>query len=172
MKKTVIAILLAVVALLAFRSLVMTIYTIEGAALEPLFESGDRILVNRWSYGLRTGSIEGLFGYGRIGSQMPSRGDIIAFDDPSGSGEGVFLGRVTSLPGDTVTTRQGTYLVPGEVTCANQNYYMVDMGKDGLMPVAIPETCIIGRVILIVYNHDDKYPVMSGYAPKRWCLLP
>ena len=103
---------------------------------------------------------------------MPSRGDIIAFDDPSGSGEGVFLGRVTSLPGDTVTTRQGTYLVPGEVTCANQNYYMVDMGKDGLMPVTIPETCIIGRVILIVYNHDDKYPVMSGYAPKRWCLLP
>ena len=62
MKKSAVAILLAIVALFAFRALVLTIYTIEGNALEPMFKSGDRIMVNRWSYGLRAGEINGIFG--------------------------------------------------------------------------------------------------------------
>ena len=171
MKKTIIAILVATAALFAFRALVLTIYTIEGTALEPNFKSGDRIMVNRWSYGLRTGNINGLFGYGRIGTCMPEYGDIIAFDNPTQDVEGVFVGKIKSLPGDTLTTAQGPYLVPGELTCANQNYYVVEMGKDK-QTCTIPETSIIGRVVLIVYNHDDNYSFYSGFATKRWCLLP
>ncbi|MDD5895282.1 MAG: signal peptidase I [Prevotellaceae bacterium] len=169
MKKTLLAIAVATVALLAFRALVLTIYTIEGAALEPTFKSGDRILVNRWSYGLRTGETDGLFGYGRLGFTMPDKGDIIAFDSPGASK--IFVGRIKALPGDTITTVQGPFLVPGEITCAEQNHYVVEMGKKREL-LAVPETNIIGRVILIVYNHDNSRPFYSGYTPNRYCLQP
>ena len=160
---------MATVALLAFRALVLTIYTVEGTALEPTFKSGDRIMVNRWSYGLRTGETEGLFGYGRIGFSMPDKGDIIAFDAPATSK--IFVGRIKALPGDTVTTAQGPFLVPGDITCAEQNYYIVEMGKKRELRT-VPETNIIGRVVLIVYNHDDSRPLCSGFTPNRYCLLP
>ena len=168
-RKTIIAIVVATVALFAFRALVLTIYTKGGTALEPYFKSGDRIMVNRWSYGLRTGEINGLFGYGRLGARMPSRGDFVAFDNPSGNVEGLFVGRIKSLPGDTITTKQGPYLVPGIVTCANQNYYVVEMGKNQ-QACTIPETSIIGRVVLVVYNHDDSKAFYSGFDPKRWFM--
>lgn len=167
MKKTVIAIAVATVALFAFRALALTIYTVGGAALEPDFKSGDRIMVNRWSYGLRTGEINGLFGYGRLGGVMPRRGDVIAFDNPSKDIEGLFIGRIMSLPGDTVATAQGPYLVPGTATCANQNYYVVKMGKNHQM-CTIPETSIIGRIVLVVYNHDDSKPFFTGFLSDRW----
>lgn len=169
MKKTILAIVVAIVALFAFRALVLTIYTIEGTALEPVFKSGDRIMVNRWSYGLRTGEIDGLFGYGRLGVCMPNRGDLVAFDNPSENIEGLFVGRIKSLPGDTMTTPQGPYLVPGMVTCAKQNYYVVEMGKNR-QTCTIPETSIIGRVVLVVYNHDDSEAFYAGFNPDRWLM--
>ncbi|MGN0281384.1 MAG: signal peptidase I [Prevotella sp.] len=166
-KKIIIAILVAVVALFAFRALALTVYTIEGTALEPDFKSGDRIMVNRWSYGLRTGETNGLFGYGRLGFSMPKRGDVIAFDNPSPYVEGVFVGRIMSLPGDTLTTSQGPFLVPGVATCARQNLFVVEMGKNH-QQVTIPESSIIGRIVLVVYNHDDSQAFYSGFNPDRW----
>ncbi len=171
MKKSAVAILLAIVALFAFRALVLTIYTIEGNALEPMFKSGDRIMVNRWSYGLRAGEINGIFGYGRRGAPMPDKGDIIAFDHPLPEANGVFVGVVKAMPGDTLHTKEGPFLVPGEVTCDKQNYYVVEMGKKRT-PCTIPEASIIGRVVLVVYNHDDSLPFYTGFDKKRCCLLP
>ena len=167
MKQTIIAIVVATAALFAFRALALTIYNIEGTALEPVFKSGDRIMVNRWSYGLRTGEPNGLFGYGRLCTSMPQHGDIIAFDNPSENVEGLFVGRIRALPGDTIATPQGPFLVPGIVTCATQNFYVVEMGKDRKQ-CTIPETSIIGRVILVIYNHDDSKPFHSGFDRKRW----
>ena len=171
MKKSAVAILLAIVALFAFRALVLTIYTIEGNALEPMFKSGDRIMVNRWSYGLRAGEINGIFGYGRLGASMPEKGDIIAFDHPLPEANGVFVGVVKALPGDTLHTKEGPFLVPGEVTCDKQNYYVVEMGKKRT-PCTIPEASIIGRVVLVVYNLDVSLPFYTGFDKKRCCLLP
>lgn len=171
MKKYAVAIILASVALFAFRALVLTIYTIEGNALEPMFKSGDRIMVDRWSYGLRAGEINGIFGYGRLGASMPEKGDIIAFDNNVPNPNGVFVGVVKALPGDTLNTKEGPFLVPGEVTCDKQNYYVVEMGKKHSL-CTIPESSIIGRVVLIVYNHDDSLPFYTGFDKTRRCLLP
>ena len=71
----------ALVVMLAFRSLVMTVCTVDGKGLEPVFQAGDRVVVNRWSYGLRTGEKGGLFDYGRICRQDIKKGDFIAFED-------------------------------------------------------------------------------------------
>ena len=75
--------------MLAFRALVMTVCTIEGDGLSPQFLEGDRVVINRWSYGLRTGKKDGLFDYGRICQQKVEKGDFIAFED--------LYGRIYSL---------------------------------------------------------------------------
>ena len=80
--KFIIALALALLLMLGFRAIVFTICTVEGDALSPLFCKGDRVLVNRWSYGLRVGSDDGLIGYTRIGRSSVSRGDIVAFENP------------------------------------------------------------------------------------------
>ena len=53
--KTLITLAVAIVAMLLFRAAVVTVCCVEGDALQPVFLAGDRVLVNRWSYGLRTG---------------------------------------------------------------------------------------------------------------------
>ena len=79
--KFVMALIVTTLLMLAFRALVFTVYTVRGTALEPCLVDGDRVLVNRWSYGLRAGGY-GPFGYARwIGSQV-ERGDLVVFNNP------------------------------------------------------------------------------------------
>ena len=52
--KFLLALVVAFAAMLTFRALVFTIYTVPDASVEPTFKAGDRVMVNRWSYGLRT----------------------------------------------------------------------------------------------------------------------
>ena len=67
------AMVTALVVMLAFRALVMTVCTIDGKGLEPVFQAGDHVVINRWSYGLRTGEKGSLFDYGRICHQEVKR---------------------------------------------------------------------------------------------------
>ena len=48
--------------LLLVRALALTVYIIPDRTLEPTLLQGDRVIVNRWSYGLRTGG-DSLFRY-------------------------------------------------------------------------------------------------------------
>ncbi len=65
------------------------------AGMAPTVEQNDVILFDRLSKTFRT----------------PRRGDIVAF---TGSlGEGVYLGRVVGLPGETVTIRAGDVYING-----------------------------------------------------------
>lgn len=61
----------------------------------PTVEQNDVILFDRLSKTFRT----------------PRRGDILAFSDSLG--QGVYLGRVVGLPGETVTIRQGSVYIDG-----------------------------------------------------------
>ena len=54
--KFLLALTVALMLMMAFRALVFTIYYVDGDGLEPEFVAGDHVMVNRWSYGLRTGS--------------------------------------------------------------------------------------------------------------------
>lgn len=147
--------------MLTFRALVFTIYTGPGPTLEPQFKAGDRVMVNRWSYGLRTGG-EGLFSYGRICQQPIAKGDWVAVDDSTGN---VFIGQCTALPGDTVKWQSRTLVVPSKKNCARNDFYRInDLGL-------VSERQIIGRVSLIVYSHDNRYPFWRGYDYRR-LLLP
>jgi signal peptidase I len=155
------ALAVALIAMLAFRALVFTIYTVPGSRLEPAFKAGDRVMVNRWAYGLRTGG-GGLFSYGRIGRQTVSRSDWVAYDDSLGR---VFIGQCKALPGDTVLLDQRRIVIPGLLNCARHNYYHI--GNAGV----IREEQIIGRVSMVVYSHRPTLPFWEGYDCARFLLL-
>ena len=174
MRQTLLFVLtLAVAALsvLAFRALAVTIYTVDGEQLRPVFEQGDRVMVNRWSYGLRMGG-DGLFSYGRIGRKPVQRGDIVAFEATLGTTDGVLLCRCKGVPGDTVAGR----VVPGRITCADDDYYWMETldrsekTAEGTAWGLVREDQIIGRAFLIVYNHDDRRPFWTGYRRERTAL--
>ena len=52
---TVLALACAAVFILLVRALAVTVYAIPDNLLAPHLVAGDRVLVNRWSYGLRAG---------------------------------------------------------------------------------------------------------------------
>lgn len=170
--KILLAFAVAALCMLAFRSLVFTVYIVEGHGLAPEFVRGDRVLVNRWSYGLRTGAAGSLFSYGRLFRMMPERGDIVAFDSPSAAVPGVLVCRCTAVPGDTVRTSGGPVVVPGKMTCADEDCYWMEAVGDGNATDSrlfgfVPERNIIGRVCMVIYSHDDLMPFYAGYSPDR-----
>ncbi len=162
MLKFLMALIIAFAVMLIFRALVFTIYTVPNSELEPVFKKGDRVMVNRWSYGLRTHG-GGLFPYGRFCHQSVGKGQWIAIDDSSG---GVSIRCCTALPGDTVSQQGSMFVVPGKVaTCAHYDYYQVDSS------MLVREEQIIGRVLFVVYNHTPGYVFWHGNDTSR-LLLP
>ncbi|MBR4729342.1 MAG: signal peptidase I [Prevotella sp.] len=179
---------IAFVVMLIFRGLVMTVCTIEGDGLAPQFIMGDRVVVNRWSYGLRTGEKGSLFDYGRICRQEVKKGDFIAFEDSLGQ---VLICQCTAVPGDTVYQETGDRsqesgkrreetgvlcVVPGLANCADQDYYWVrSVSKnnpiDSRQLGFIPEERIIGRACLVLFSRDPEAPFWKGYRSDR-LLLP
>ena len=168
-QKFLLSLVVAMLSMLAFRALVFTLCTVDGTGLEPEFAAGDRVLVNRWSYGLRTGGKGGLFSYGRLWQHSVGRGDIVAFNDSCGK---TVIGRCMALPGDTVSAYRRV-VVPGLQTCALSNYYYVEpVGKSGQpRPGFISEEAIIGRVVMVVYSRQPSdRPFWDGYRRDRFLL--
>ena len=159
--KYVIAFVSAFSLMLAFRTLVFSIHGVTGDGLAPLYKSGDCLLINRCSYGLR---IEGnaLLPYSRLMRSPIKKGDIVAFTTtvPDGSPSGLMIARCTATPGDTVRTTSGTLTVPGLINCAKADYYWLEAinqqnPADSRHLGFIPESNIIGRVISVLYNRKD-----------------
>lgn len=172
-----VALAIATLCVVGFRALAFTLYEVEGDALAPELLQGDQILVNRWSYGLRTGSPDGLFPYGRIFSNPIEKGDLVAFDSPIDSLDGIFVCRCRALSGDTVRMDSNVYIVPGrKATCAKEDYYWMEAVGDGasidsrqLGP--IPESCVIGRVCMVLYSRDPSRSIFDGFRTDRTFLL-
>lgn len=166
--KFLLALLVALVLMLTFRALVFTVITVEGRGLEPTFLPGDRLLVNRWAYGLRAGDGR-FFPYGRLGRSAVERGDIIVFEDPRDSlCSRVLVCRCRAVPGDEVVIKGEKQVVPGLHNCADADYYYMETlspnnSEDSSDFGLVPERCIIGSPLFIVYN-----PLVK----KRYLLQP
>ncbi len=89
------------------RGCVATSYRIPCAGMEDSLYSGDRILVNRWSYGLRF-PLMALWGYHRWRTRPVLKRDLIVFNDPADrsasliSRREVYMGRCLAAAGDTL----------------------------------------------------------------------
>ena len=76
-------------------------FRIPSDSMVPTLRTGDRVLVNKWSYRLHD----------------VNRGDIVVFDKPDDPTltEDHLIKRVIGLPGDTVTIDGGHVIVNGQV---------------------------------------------------------
>lgn len=132
--KTLLAFLVAAIFMLVFRALVLTVYTVSGDALEPCFVDGDRVLVNRWSYGLRTGGSR-MFAYTRWFASPVEKGDLVVFNSPADSTlpvsrRAVCGGYCAGVPGDSIKTANTTFTVPGKhaaIAVTEENVWLISM---------------------------------------------
>lgn len=96
----------AIIVVLLLRGFLFTSYIIPSSGMENALYEGDRILVNKWSYGLRL-PLMSLFSYHRWGSSPVKRGDIAVFNNPASPGSVIdkketFISRCIGTPGDTL----------------------------------------------------------------------
>ena len=170
--KILLPLLTAFILMLVVRVIGITVYTIAGDGLTPLFLAGDRVLVNRWSYGLRVGGGDSsLFGYGRLWRHPVEKGDILAFENPT-EDNSVVICECKGLPGDTLDIDGETLVVPGLGDCADADYYWLEsINKenpvDSRLLGFISEEYIIGRVVMVAYSHDPSAPFWSGWRHDR-----
>ena len=189
--KTLITLAVAIVAVLLFRAAVVTVCCIEGDALQPVFLAGDRVMVNRWSYGLRTGG-NSMLSYNRLWRSPVERGDIVAVNDPTDtlqsdiSDRRVLFLRCKAVPGDKVPSPStlhlspSTHTVPGRYSCADMDYYLMETphqtspkGEASLRGcIMIPEDHVIGRAFLILYSIDPSQSLWDGWRSDRWLAYP
>lgn len=163
--KFLMALLVTCLLMLVFRALAFTIYTVPDKSLEPQLLRGDRVMVNRWSYGLRTGG-SSFFRYSRVMRRPVRKGDFIAFDSPDSLNSCVVLGRVCAVPGDTITAYGKAFVIPADCQLceyAVRSHYLVHSAA-GRSQLLVPERNIIGRAFVVVYNLD-------GYHLRRDRLL-
>jgi signal peptidase I len=157
--KYVIAFASAFALMLAIRTLAFSIHGVEGNGLTPLYQSGDQLLINRCSYGLRIEG-HGILPYSRLMRSPVKRGDIVAFSVPCDSVAGIFIARCKAIPGDTIRTQEGLILVPGLKSCAKVDYYWLESinpsnPADSRHIGFIPESHIIGKVVSVLYNRKN-----------------
>jgi signal peptidase I len=172
MKKTLrflLAFLIAFAIMMVVRVIGVTLYTISGTGSEPVFQAGDRVMVNRWSYGLRVGGKDCFFGYGRIARQSVEKGDLVAFENPQNNDQ-ILIYRCKGLPGDTIVHEGNTFVVPSLRDCADADYYWLET-LDSHQLGFIAEEYLIGRAFMVVYSRDPLEPLWKGWRSNR-ILLP
>ncbi len=103
----------AVLLVFLFRTCAFSILKIPGNGEFPALQQGDRILVNKWAYGLRR-PCSRWGGYLRYRPRRASRGDWMVFNNPAvlpgalPDTSSLCVGCVLAVPGDTIWMgRQG-----------------------------------------------------------------
>lgn len=97
----------AVVVVLLLRGFAFTSCLIPSTGMENSIFQGERILVNKWSYGLRVPFMS-LFSYHRWCESPVRRQDIVVFNNPAGIREPIidrreiYISRCLGMPGDTL----------------------------------------------------------------------
>ncbi len=126
-RKTIIAIAGAVLAVVLLRCGVATSYFIPSIGMENSLYRGERILVNKWSYGLRLPFMS-LWGYHRWADRPVRHEDIVVFNNPGNLSQPVidrretFISRCIGTPGDTLLVDSLFSVVPSEKNAPDQKF--------------------------------------------------
>jgi signal peptidase I len=103
-----------VIAVVLFRTLLFTSFSIPSESMMPRLLVGDYLFASKWSYGYSGASlpIDWNSGEGRIFGSLPERGDVVIFKHPIDRTD--YVKRVIGLPGDTVQMVAGVLLLNGQ----------------------------------------------------------
>lgn len=120
------ALIITLLLVLIVRAFGFTSCTIPFSGMENTLYQGERVIVNKWSYGLRL-PLWRMISYRRVGDRPVTQGDIVVFNNPSPSeGEGcanacsMFINRCLGVSGDTLMLDQ--YLQPSKQTVHSPDY--------------------------------------------------
>lgn len=104
-----------VVAVLLFRTLLFSFFTIPSESMLPGLRTGDYLIAAKWPYGYNENSMPlGIPGPAdRVFGNAPERGDVVVFKHPVDGVE--YVKRAIGLPGDTVAMRDGVLVLNGEI---------------------------------------------------------
>ena len=146
----------AVLLLLAVRTLLLTQFSLSDNLPASGLLEGDRILVDRTAYGVRN-PLAGFFGADRWGRGVPQYGETAVWTETQGAG-GMRLGRITALPGDTVT-------------CGTQRYVLA-AGTNAAGTDIIIHSQLVGRIVCVTYSIDARAPFYNCLRSGRMFVKP
>lgn len=116
--KWILAFVGAAIIVLLLRGFAFTSFYVPSNGMEQSVLSGEGILVDKWSYGLRM-PFDNWFGYHRRGEQPVHLNEVIVFNNPANIANGigqkeVFIGQCVGTPGDTLMVDSMFAIVPNE----------------------------------------------------------
>ena len=97
----------AIAVVLLLRGFAFTSCLIPSTGMENSLFQGERILVNKWSYGLRV-TLMSLFSYHRWCERSVRQQDVVVFNNPAAIGQPtidrreIYISRCIGTPGDTL----------------------------------------------------------------------
>lgn len=167
---------LLILSFLVFRSIIFDHYTVPSESMEPTIQIGDRVLVNKLSYGVRL-PFSHVYLW-KAGD--PARGDVVILDSPRDGR--TLIKRVIGRPGDELAVISGRIYVDGQeipvengegddsqVERIDKRHHPVRLGSGGpdWGPTRIPE----GQFLVMGDNRANSLDGrIFGYAPRGTIL--
>lgn len=163
------ALAIAIIIVLLVKTFAFTSCTIPFSGMENSLYQGDRIIVNKWSYGLRTPFMS-LFSYHRWGNGEVREGDIVVFNNPrpvnpqiAVDRREVFISRCVGVPGDTLMlTDQLTVTSQAVLSPDYKSLYSYPKEKEDTLLKVIKRLGIDNNE-LIGFNEDGFIRSFSHY---------
>lgn len=111
---TVRTVIIAIFIAMVIRTFAFEPFNIPSSSMVPTLLIGDYLFVSKFSYGYgKVGTFWGMAPVsGRLGGQMPKRGDVVVFKTPRDN-KTDYIKRLIGLPGDTIQVRQGLLYING-----------------------------------------------------------
>lgn len=156
MKRILLTLAITVSIVLLIRVFAFTSCTIPSAGMENTLYQGERLLVNKWSYGLRLPLLS-LFGYHRWKEQKVERGDVILFNNPTPTDHTIpidqrelYVSRCVGQPGDTLMLN-GERMITGDIIISPDDKFLYaypgeqeDLIQTALKNIGLSENQLMG----------------------------
>lgn len=171
------AMLTAVVLVLLVKTFAFTSCTIPSAGMENSLYQGERVLVNKWSYGFRVP-----FSTRRWLEKTAGKGDVAVFNNPNPrfpqtpvSSREVFISRVVGIPGDTLMLNNELWVTNEQVLSPDsKSLYVYPYEEEETMLTAmrqlnIPDNRLVGYAdgkYMRTFSHYEYYLLKQRLAGK------
>lgn len=166
MKQLLKAVLIAAALVVLIKVFAFTSCTIPSTGMENSLLRGERVIVNKWSYGLRL-PLMGMTGYHRLAARDVERGDIVLFNNPAGKGtidrRELFINRCIGLPGDTLMLNGQLIQTRDQVLSPDSKLVYAYPGEQEDLVVEAMRRVGIGDNKLVGFDRGDFLRSFSHY---------
>lgn len=166
MKQLLKAVLIAAALVVLIKVFAFTSCTIPSTGMENSLLRGERVIVNKWSYGLRL-PLMGMTGYHRLAARGVERGDIVLFNNPAGKGtidrRELFINRCIGLPGDTLMLNGQLIQTRDQVLSPDSKLVYAYPGEQEDLVVEAMQRVGIGDNKLVGFDRGDFLRSFSHY---------